>query len=110
MALDNVTSHFSTMLEPIASASFLSSLSMIGIFGYDHARNNAPFVARSLTPVPRSLLLNRTETLAAQAIVILLRVLGNCRSDRPRYKNSEKWLQKLTRNSPKYVYKSQFYL
>ena len=27
-----------------------------------------PFVARSLTPVPRSLLLNRTETLATQAI------------------------------------------
>ena len=29
MALDNVTSHLSTMLEPIASASFLSSLSII---------------------------------------------------------------------------------
>ena len=29
MALDNVTSHFSTMLETIASASFLSSLSII---------------------------------------------------------------------------------
>ena len=29
MALDNVTSHFSTLLEPIASASFLSSLSII---------------------------------------------------------------------------------
>ena len=29
MALDNVTSHFSTMLEPIASASFLSGLSII---------------------------------------------------------------------------------
>ena len=29
MALDNVTSHFSTMLEPITSASFLSSLSII---------------------------------------------------------------------------------
>ena len=28
----------------------------------------APFVARSLTPVPRSLLLNHTETLAMQAI------------------------------------------
>ena len=28
---------------------------------------NAPFVARSLTLVPRSLLLNRTETLAKQA-------------------------------------------
>ena len=29
MALDNVTSHFSTMLEPITSASFLSSLYII---------------------------------------------------------------------------------
>ena len=29
MALDNVTSHFSTVLELIASASFLSSLSII---------------------------------------------------------------------------------
>ena len=29
----------------------------------------APFAARSLTPVPRSLLLNRTETLATQAIL-----------------------------------------
>ena len=29
MALDSVTSHFSTMLEPITSASFLSSLSII---------------------------------------------------------------------------------
>ena len=29
MALDNVTSHFSTMLEQIASASFLPSLSII---------------------------------------------------------------------------------
>ena len=29
MALDNVTSHFSAVLEPIASASFLSSLSII---------------------------------------------------------------------------------
>ena len=31
MALDNVTSHFSTMLETIASASFLSSLSIIHV-------------------------------------------------------------------------------
>ena len=29
MALDDVTSHFFTMLEPISSASFLSSLSII---------------------------------------------------------------------------------
>ena len=29
MALDNVTSHFSTMLELFTSASFLSSLSII---------------------------------------------------------------------------------
>ena len=38
MALDNVTSHFSTMLEPIASASFLSNLSII--HGFDHAHLN----------------------------------------------------------------------
>ena len=36
MALDNVTSYFSTMLEPIASASFLSSLSVI------HAETDNP--------------------------------------------------------------------
>ena len=37
MALDNVTSHFSTMLETIASASFLSSLSIIhGTRHYRH--------------------------------------------------------------------------
>ena len=37
MALDNVTSHFSTVLEPITSASFLSSLSIINdlYFGVD---------------------------------------------------------------------------
>ena len=29
MVLDNVTSHFSTVLEPITSASFVSSLSII---------------------------------------------------------------------------------
>ena len=40
----------------------------IGIFGFDRARNKTPFVARSLTPVPGSLLLNRTETLATEAI------------------------------------------
>ena len=34
MALDNVTSHFSTMLETIASASFLSSLSIIHGINY----------------------------------------------------------------------------
>ena len=34
----------------------------------------APFVARSLTPVPRSLLLNRTETLATQARIFLERL------------------------------------
>ena len=32
----------------------------------------APFVAQSLTPIPRSLLLNRTETLATQATVFAL--------------------------------------
>ena len=49
----------------------------IGIFGFDWREIKrmplpalllAPFVARPLTPVPRSLLLNRTETLATQAI------------------------------------------
>ena len=34
-----------------------------------HALLLAPFFARSLTLVPRSLLLNRTETLATQAIL-----------------------------------------
>ena len=49
-----------------------------GIFGFGRARKEArakklpalllaPFFARSLTLVPRSLLLNRTETLATQA-------------------------------------------
>ena len=53
-----------------------------GIFGFGRARNEAiakklpalllaPFFARSLTLVPRSLLLNRTETLATQAIPTL---------------------------------------
>ena len=44
------------------------------ILGFGRARNEtraalllAPFFARSLTLVPRSLLLNRTETLATQA-------------------------------------------
>ena len=45
-----------------------------GILGFGRARNETrallltPFFARSLTLVPRSLLLNRTETLATQAI------------------------------------------
>ena len=34
MALDNVTLHFSTMLEPITSASCLSSLSIIHVVIY----------------------------------------------------------------------------
>ena len=45
-----------------------------GILGFGRARNGplpalllTPFFARSLTLVPRSLLLNRTETLATQA-------------------------------------------
>ena len=40
-----------------------------GILGFGRARNETtlPFFARSLTLVPRSLLLNRTETLATQA-------------------------------------------
>ena len=32
----------------------------------------APFFARSLTLVPRSLLLNRTETLATQAMTLIV--------------------------------------
>ena len=44
-----------------ASISFLSSPTL-------PAHLLAPFVVRSLTLVPRSLLLNRTETLAMQAI------------------------------------------
>ena len=45
-----------------------------GILGFGRARNETrallltPFFARSLTLVPRSLLLNRTESLAMQAI------------------------------------------
>ena len=53
-----------------------------GIFGLNRARNYikrelksalllAPFFARSLTLVPRSLLINRTETLATQAEIQL---------------------------------------
>ena len=49
-----------------------------GILGFGRARNGplpalllTPFFARSLTLVPRSLLLNRTETLATQAIPTL---------------------------------------
>ena len=56
-----------------------------GTFGFDRARNEtrtkkmkewalllAPFFARSLTLVPHSLLLNRTETLATQAKFVRL--------------------------------------
>ena len=48
-----------------------------GILGFGRARNEtrakkrAPFFARSLTLVPRSLLPNRTETLATQGIIVL---------------------------------------
>ena len=49
-----------------------------GILGFGRARNGhlpalllTPFFARSLTLVPRPLLLNRTETLATQAIPTL---------------------------------------
>ena len=39
-----------------------------GILGFDRARNETKAkIWRSLTPVPRFLLLNRTETLATQA-------------------------------------------
>ena len=37
------------------------------ILGFGHARNETPFFTRSLTLVPSSLLLNRTETLVTQA-------------------------------------------
>ena len=45
-----------------------------GTFGFDRARNEtrallAPLFSRSLTLVPRSFLVNRTETLATQAII-----------------------------------------
>ena len=47
---------------------------MKGTFGFDRARNVpalslAPLFSRSLTLVPRSFLLNRTETLATQAML-----------------------------------------
>ena len=50
MALDNVTSHFSTMLEPIASASFLSSLPIIHAFRAS---------SEHILPVPWSFFLSR---------------------------------------------------
>ena len=40
MALENMTSHFSTMLEPVASASFLSSLSIIRGKAYCYVRDS----------------------------------------------------------------------
>ena len=42
-----------------------------GIFGFDRARNETR--AKQLTAVPRSLLLNRTETLATQAMFFQVR-------------------------------------
>ena len=68
-----------------------------GIFGFDCARNEtraflphplpalllAPFFARSLTLVPRSLLLIRTEALATQATKFPARLRGS-RSEKPR--------------------------
>ena len=50
MALDNVTSHFFTMLEPIASASFLSSLPIIHAFRAS---------SEHILPVPWSFFLSR---------------------------------------------------
>ena len=47
---------------------------------------HAPFFARSLTLVPLSLLLNRTETLATQAIRGLNREFTVCITDKPRHK------------------------
>ena len=68
-----------------------------GIFGFDCARKEtraflphplpalllAPFFARSLTLVPRSLLLNRREALATQATKFPARLRGS-RSEKPR--------------------------
>ena len=55
MALEVVTSHFSTVLEPIASASFLSSLSIIHGFSKGSARarerRSLPHLAPSVTRV-----------------------------------------------------------
>ena len=46
MALDNLTSHFSTMLETTASAIFLSSLSIIHVYSFVflHVRTCALFI------------------------------------------------------------------
>ena len=59
---------------------------------------NAPFFARSLTLVPRSLLLNRTETLATQArhgmpLIFLFRFLFFLFLRREKYSwHKERWV------------------
>ena len=55
--------------------SFLSSPPLLALL-------LAPFFAPSLTLVPRSLLLNRTETLATQANLLLLRIFSARRARR----------------------------
>ena len=60
----------------------------------------ASFFARSLTLVPRSWLLNRTETLATQAIRGLNREFTVCITDKPRHKMKNGYiLGKQTRNN-----------
>ena len=59
---DRPSGRFSKSRGLSASVSFLSSPPLPALL-------LAPFFARSLTLVPRSLLLNRTETLATQATV-----------------------------------------
>ena len=44
----------------------------------------SPFIARSLTLVPRSFLLNRTETLATQASLAMGSLRGMCKKGRGR--------------------------
>ena len=57
---DRPSGWFSKSRGLSASVSFLSSSPLLALL-------LAPFFARSLTLVPRSLFLNRTETLATQA-------------------------------------------
>ena len=62
---DRPSGRFSKSWSLSASVSFLSSPPL-------PAPLLGPFVARSLTLIPRSLLLNRTETLATQAMKVVV--------------------------------------
>ena len=78
---DSRDSGFTFTLACVASVSvwfWRKEIPRKGTFGFDRARNEtrakkfpalllAPLFSRSLTLVPRSFLLNRTETLATQA-------------------------------------------